>query len=131
MARWRIGADDPGRQSEHGRAVDQARVVKLGLELTQHRGKRRADRVERRQLMRADSRQADLLKRARERARKSGTVGDRREIAQRASGRELVDSARRHRFDAEPGGRRQAVAKQTLGAQHAEQPGRGHSMHAE
>ncbi len=81
--------------------------------------------------MRADSRQADLAKRAGERAWKSGTVGDRREIAQRAGRREFVDRARGHRFGAESGGRRQAVAKQALGAEHAEQPGRGHSMNAE
>ena len=120
MARRRIGVHYRGRQREHRRAVDQARVVKLGLELSQHRGQRNADRVERRQLVRADSRQTDLAQRARERARKSGTVRDRSEIAQRAGGGEFVDRARGHRFGAEPGGRRQAVAKQMLGAEHAE-----------
>ena len=131
MARRRIGVHDRGRQREHRRAVDQARIVKLGLELTQHRGERSADRVERRQLLRADSRQTNFAQRAGERARKPGTVGNRSEIAQRAGGGEFVDRARGHRLGAESGGRHQAVAKQTLGAEHAEQPGRGHPMNAE
>ena len=95
VARRRIGVDDRGRQREHRRAVDQVRVVKLGLELAQHRGKRSADRVERRQLIRADSRQTDLAQRAGERARKSGTVGHRREIAQRAGRRRVCRSRAR------------------------------------
>ena len=119
VARRRIGTNDRGRQREHRRAVDQARVVKLGLELTQHRGKRRADPLQRCQLVRANSCKADLAQRAGERARKSGTVGQpgrnsparrrrrvcksharpppRRRVRQPARGRHETDARRRAR----------------------------------
>ena len=131
VARRRIGPDDRGRQREHRRAVDQMRPVKLGLELAQHRGQRGADFVERRQLIRTDSRQTDLTQRAGERARKSGAVSHRSEIAQRALGGDLVDRARGHRFSAESGGRHQSVAEQPLGAERAEQPRRSHPIDTE
>ncbi len=131
MARRRIGVNDRSRQREHRRAVDQARVVKLGLELTQHRGERRADPLQRRQLVRANSCKADLAQRAGERARKSGTVANRGEIAQRAGRGEFVDRTRGHRLGAQSGSRREAVTKQTLGAEHAEQACGGHPMNAE
>ncbi len=120
VARRRIGLDDSGRQREHARAVDQVRVAKLGLELAQHRGERRADFFQRRQLRRADSRQPNLAQRAGERARKSRTVGNRGEIAQRAGLGQFVNRSRGHRLGAQTGGRHQAVAKQPLGAEHAQ-----------